>query len=81
MEINIQFTGIDITEKVDFNWARFSLSIPAPDRGSILLADIQIRVPKKLNDLKEINQYAFDQIKDLLAPSLTIHRDDIEHEQ
>ena len=61
-----------LDDKYDFNWAHFYFSIPSEDGGSDFMADIEIRVPKKLTTIEEIKAYALDHSKFLLKQCIEV---------
>ncbi|MGA3208195.1 MAG: hypothetical protein ABSE05_10275 [Syntrophales bacterium] len=46
----------------DFNWARVMISEPSPE-GAEFTIQIEMKVPKTIKDLGEINTYVLDRAK------------------
>jgi hypothetical protein len=63
MKIEFKLNGLQVTpEKYDFNWAKVSFSRLQADKGDVdILINIEVKVPKKHNNLDEIKKHAFDQ--------------------
>jgi len=68
MTVKVDFTNINtLSGNTDFNWGKLSFSIPAKNgNGNTCLVDVHIRVPKHLQDLQEIKNYALNEAKNHL---------------
>jgi hypothetical protein len=66
MKIEFKLNSVQvIPEKYDFNWAKVSFSRLNPDGDDVDISiNLEIKVPKKYDDLKNIKNYAFGRALD-----------------
>ena len=71
MEIKVSCFEVRITEdeEHDYNWAILRINVPATDgpKGSILLGEIEVRVPSRITNLDEIEKYAVNEVRRILS--------------
>jgi len=68
MKIIVELNRIDILpEEHNFNWVKLYFSTPDQDGNNDFSATIEIRVPKTIQDIREIKKYSLQQAKDFLA--------------
>jgi len=71
MEIKVSCFEVRINEdeEHDYNWAILRINVPATDgpKGSLLLGEIEVRVPNRITNLDDIEKHAIDEVRRILS--------------
>jgi hypothetical protein len=71
MEIKVSCFEVHINEEdeLGYNWANLRINVPATDgpKGSVLLGEIMVRVPKSVTNLDDIEKNAVEEVRKIFS--------------